>query len=225
MMPAVQHVQDVTLIEAHGGNLWTTSQKIASKFKKRHDNVLRAILNLECSPEFSRLNFEERDYFDERGKTQPGYRISQDGFSFLAMGFTGANAGRWKEDSIKTFNKMERDLSRIAMQKADPVRQLAVRDKCAIAGMMTDCLKDTREAQGKATKAHHYRNEHGLCNWTLTGSYTEINDDDLDGQALRRLRDIRRQNARLILQGLNRHQRRDALREKFPLLQLGVAHA
>ena len=94
MMPAVQHVQNVTLIEAHGGNLWTTSHKVAAKFKKRHDNVLRSILNLECSAEFSCLNFEERDYLDERGKTQPRYRISRDAlremFPLLQLGVAHA---------------------------------------------------------------------------------------------------------------------------------------
>lgn len=225
MSTAVQHVQDVNLIEAHGGNLWTTSTKVAGKFKKDHGVVLRAIRNLKCSDEFRQSNFALADYIDEQGKPRTSYQISRDGFSFLAMGFTGANAAQWKEDYIKAFNKMERNLHRIASQKADPVRQLAIRDKCATARMMTDCLIDTRKAQGKPTKAHHYMNEHSLCNWTLTGSYADLNDDDLDGQALRRLKDIRRYNARLIIQNLSRPQRRDALRAAFPLVQLGVHHA
>lgn len=37
--------------------------------------------------EFSQLNFKPSTYVDERGKEQPMYLMTCDGFSFLAMGF------------------------------------------------------------------------------------------------------------------------------------------
>jgi phage regulator Rha-like protein len=37
-------------------------------FDMQHKTVLRAFDNLTCSPEFSRHNFEQRDYVDEPGK-------------------------------------------------------------------------------------------------------------------------------------------------------------
>lgn len=207
------------LIEARDGNLWTTSLEVAKRFGKLHKNVLRAVENLECSAEFSRLNFEPRDYIDERGKQQSCYEITRDGFSFLAMGFTGKEAATWKEKFIAAFNQMERKLRRIAIQKADPVRLLAVREKCASAGFMTDCLIDARAAQGKATKPHHFSTEHSLCNWVLTGSFEGVEDDgDLDAPALRRLTAIRRRNSMLILKGVPYQDRKDALHEAFPLV-------
>lgn len=88
----------------------TTSVKVAEVFRKRHKNVLRAIETVECSAEFRRLNFEPRSYVDKRGKTWPMFQITRDGFTFLAMGFTGKNAAKFKEDYISAFNRMEQTL-------------------------------------------------------------------------------------------------------------------
>ena len=70
----------------------TTSLKIGECFGKEHGKVLRAIENLECSEEFRQANFGLSSYVAMRGKTMPMYEITRDGFSFLAMGFTGKKA-------------------------------------------------------------------------------------------------------------------------------------
>jgi Rha family phage regulatory protein len=212
------------LIQAHGRLLWTTSLHIADRFQKRHDNVLRAIANLDCSDNFHRLNFEERDYADERGKSYKSYDITRDGFSLLAMGFTGQCAAKWKEHFIAAFGRMEQEPIRIGDRMADPMLHIAIREKCAVAILMTDCLVEVRMALGKETKPHHYSNEHSLCNWVLTGQYGQVDDSGLDRLELRRLTDIRRRNTVLIVTGLNYAVRKDALREAFPLLQLEHAH-
>jgi phage regulator Rha-like protein len=36
------------------------------------------------------------------------YYVTRDGFSFLAMGFTGKKAAQWKEKYIAAFNAMEK---------------------------------------------------------------------------------------------------------------------
>ena len=95
------------LITLDHDNAFTTSLIVAEKFGKRHDNVLKAILNLECSDRFRLLNFEESSYQNEQNKTQPMYQIRRDGFAFLAMGFTGKEAAAWKEAFILAFNQME----------------------------------------------------------------------------------------------------------------------
>ena len=104
--------QEVTspALEARAGQITATSLQVAEHFGKRHTHVLRSIRNLQVSEEFSRLNFGPRDYFDERGKVQPMYDITRDGFAMLAMGFTGKEAARWKEAYISTFNAMEAKL-------------------------------------------------------------------------------------------------------------------
>lgn len=104
--------QEVTspALAAREGQITATSLQVAEHFGKRHTHVLRSIRNLQVSEEFSRLNFGPRDYFDERGKVQPMYDITRDGFAMLAMGFTGKEAARWKEAYISTFNAMEAKL-------------------------------------------------------------------------------------------------------------------
>jgi anti-repressor protein len=89
----------------------TDSLVIAESFGKRHDNVLRDIKELECSEQFSLLNFEVTPYVHEQnGQTYLKYLITQDGFSFLVMGYTGKEAARFKEMYINEFNSMRNDL-------------------------------------------------------------------------------------------------------------------
>ena len=89
----------------------TSSIDVARHFGKRHDTVLRAIANLDCSPEFTDRNFAASEYTDATGRTLPAYQLTRDGFMFLAMGFTGKDAARWKEAYIDAFNRMEAALA------------------------------------------------------------------------------------------------------------------
>jgi Rha family phage regulatory protein len=79
--------------------LTTDSRRVAKHFKKAHKSVLRAIDNLECSNEFSQRNFAPRDFIDSRGKQQREISMTKDGFMFLAMGFKGSEAAKFKESS------------------------------------------------------------------------------------------------------------------------------
>lgn len=85
----------------------TDSLTVAESFGKRHDAVLRDIKSLDCSEDFTAHNFVETRYKDATGKYNPMYRITRDGFTFLAMGYKGKKAARFKEDYIKAFNSME----------------------------------------------------------------------------------------------------------------------
>lgn len=88
----------------------TTSLIVAEVFGKRHDNVIRSISRLECSKEFTALNFEGSSYLDPTGRAMPMYNMTRDGFTILAMGFTGKEAMQWKEKFIAAFNAMEQAL-------------------------------------------------------------------------------------------------------------------
>lgn len=87
-----------------------TSLDIAETFGKRHDNVLKDIRELECSDNFRFLNFEESFYVNQQNRRQPMYYITRDGFTLLAMGYTGEKAMKFKEGYIKQFNAMEKAL-------------------------------------------------------------------------------------------------------------------
>ncbi|WP_137169406.1 Rha family transcriptional regulator [Marinomonas sp. FW-1] len=102
---------DAPVVQITNNQITTTSTDLAKFFGKHHRNVLRKIESLECSGEFSALNFELAEYKDEQDKTRPMYRITRDGFVFLAMGFIGTKAAQFKEAYINAFNQMEKQLN------------------------------------------------------------------------------------------------------------------
>lgn len=86
----------------------TTSFKIAEVFGKEHKNVVRDIEALTCSEDFRALNFEHTPYTHPQNKqTYSAYEITKNGFSFLAMGYTGVKASQFKETFIAEFDKRE----------------------------------------------------------------------------------------------------------------------
>jgi Rha family phage regulatory protein len=88
------------------GSITTTSLQIAEHFGKRHDTVLRAISNLEAPKEWTDRNFAVSEYTDRTGRKLKAYKITRDGFTLLAMGFTGKEAMHWKLAYIEAFNQM-----------------------------------------------------------------------------------------------------------------------
>ncbi len=84
------------------------SLDVAQVFGKRHDNVCRDVANLLKSEDIEQRGyFQAATYLDARGRPQIRYLMTRDGFSMLAMGFTGPKAVRWKIAYIEAFNRME----------------------------------------------------------------------------------------------------------------------
>lgn len=106
--------------------VFATSLDVAEKFEKKHKNVLQAIEKIECSEEFNRLNFQLVTYVDAKGESRPMYHMTRDGFSFLAMGFTGKKAAMFKEMFIRAFNDLEKAIVR---QKNLDFQQLRLQGK------------------------------------------------------------------------------------------------
>lgn len=104
---AVMH----TVFAAEDGRLKTNSRFVAEVFGRRHDDVLKAHRNLDCSKEFNARNFAAVEYIDAKGEACPMIEMSFDGFMFLVMGFTGSKAAAIKEAYIAEFNRMRADLS------------------------------------------------------------------------------------------------------------------
>ena len=106
------------MIQTESGIPTTTSLDISQAIDKEHRNVLQSIENLECSEEFRLLNFQHTPYIHpQNGQTYPAYRLTRDGFAFLAMGFTGKKAAAWKERFLEAFNAMEAALLRQQRQR------------------------------------------------------------------------------------------------------------
>ena len=87
-----------------------TSIDVADTFGKRHAHVLRDIKELGCSEKFRLSNFGESSYINLQNKRQPMYVMTRDGFTLLAMGYTGEKAMQFKEAYINQFNAMEKSL-------------------------------------------------------------------------------------------------------------------
>jgi Rha family phage regulatory protein len=98
------------IVTVQNGRPVCNSRDVAAIFGKRHDNVLRAMGAMECSREFTALNFEVSEYTDATGRKLRSMNMTKDGFVFLVMGFTGTDAARFKEAYITRFNEMEEAL-------------------------------------------------------------------------------------------------------------------
>ena len=93
----------------------TTSRAVAEQFGKNHKEVLRAIENTitqlketEEGRAFNERNFAPISLRDAMNREKPAYLLTRDGFTLLAMGFTGAKAVQFKVAYINAFNRMER---------------------------------------------------------------------------------------------------------------------
>lgn len=99
--------ENLNLVIQQDGVAMTNSLLVAEIFEKNHKDVLRSINSLEVSDEFRQRNFAPANYTDAQGKPRPMFQITRDGFTMLAMGFTGKKAIEWKEKYIQVFNQME----------------------------------------------------------------------------------------------------------------------
>lgn len=100
------------ILQNSNGQVVVSSRDVAEKFGKRHTHILDTIKGY-CddlsTAEFSAL-FNLSEYKASNGKTNYEYLMNRDGFSLLAMGFTGKGALKWKLKYIEAFNKMEETL-------------------------------------------------------------------------------------------------------------------
>lgn len=89
-----------------------SSRAIAERFEKRHDNVSRDIRSLIGG--LLKNKDTPKDYFirseytnKQNEQIYSEYLCTRDGFTLLAMGFTGDKALEWKTKYLKAFNTME----------------------------------------------------------------------------------------------------------------------
>lgn len=122
---------DRDVVRLSSGRIVCDSREIAANFGKRHKNVLRDIdeLRSRVGDEFDRLNFEPVEYVDEKGRNYRRFNLTRDGFSMLAMGFTGQDAIAWKMKYIAAFNAMERELMAVSQSAFVDAKTIARIDR------------------------------------------------------------------------------------------------
>ena len=85
----------------------TTSLNVAEVFEKNHQHILEAIDNLTVENSTVKNMFMEDTYINSRGRAYRQILMNRDGFTLLAMGFTGQKALQFKLQYIDAFNQME----------------------------------------------------------------------------------------------------------------------
>jgi len=87
----------------------TSSVQVAKTFGKKHKHVLESIKNLVAENSAAKSMFAEGSY-ENRGKEYRMSYMNRDGFTLLAMGFTGNRALEFKLKYISAFNQMENEI-------------------------------------------------------------------------------------------------------------------
>lgn len=118
------------VFKGRNGQVLTNSLLVAEKFGKEHKHVLDAIRELiqGCAETSADPMFVETIYVNEQNRQEyPMFVMNRDGFTLLAMGFTGKKALKFKLDYIAAFNAMERSLKEIKTPQtyAEALRRLA----------------------------------------------------------------------------------------------------
>ena len=97
------------LVVINNNQIVVSSKDLAEHFGKAHKDVLENIRNILVAENSATKFFQETSSV-YRGQHFPFYLMNRDGFSLLAMGFTGKKALQWKLKYIEAFNEMEETL-------------------------------------------------------------------------------------------------------------------
>ncbi len=189
------------LVSVNDGKVVTTSLQVAEHFQRPHKDVLSSIRKLDCSPIFQERNFSLSFYHSKllNGgyKKQPMYYITRDGFTFLAMGFTGKIAARFKEAYINAFNEMERKLSGITVREDEIIN--IIRELC-------DDVNSRIKGHEKVLKKEHGVQQagdmsglsllrRGTIKEQLTNIFAVLNNNIMSGQfAWAKLEKVEKEN-------------------------------
>ncbi len=106
----------IKIITRENSELVVSSREVAENFGKAHKNIIRDIENILKEFGSSDLSHEilfiETTY-DNRGKEyKEEYLMTEEGFTMLAMGFTGSKAMRFKYEYIKAFKAMREHIQK-----------------------------------------------------------------------------------------------------------------
>lgn len=106
-----QNVKYAINLISENGQVVVSSREVAENFGKEHRNVIQSIENISAENSAVTQMFFKTTYTAGTGKSYPMYLMNRDGFTLLAMGFTGKEALEWKLKYIDAFNQMEQKLT------------------------------------------------------------------------------------------------------------------
>ena len=149
------------LVEIKNNQVVVSSRQVAEKFGKEHKHVLDSVREI-LKAENSAVRFFQENMYKVEGnnKSYPEYLMNRDGFTLLAMGFTGKEALQWKLKYIAAFNEMEQALNSkpVSALKAREVEARLNNSRARVAStflkvaQMTDLLEYKHICQQKAAE-------------------------------------------------------------------------
>lgn len=89
------------------GHPMVSSLVVAECFEKKHTDVLHSINKLEIPDDFRQLNFQPSLYVNKQNIKLPCFNITRDGFSLLAMFFTGKKAMGQTIKILEAFKSLQ----------------------------------------------------------------------------------------------------------------------
>lgn len=145
-----------------------SSRTLADVFEKRHDHVMRdiesAIENFSKIdlPKFGEINLIKSNYIDKQNRQYSEYLLTKDGFAYIAMGFSGKKAAKFKIDYINKFNEMEQFISDLNTARLEFPE-------------LTQAILEVHETP----KHYHFSNEMDMINRIVVGmtakKFKEVN--------------------------------------------------
>ena len=143
-VPVKQEHQPVVFIQ--NGEVFANSRDVAEYFGKQHQHILRNIDNIlknKGRPKLDDLFIERFEYHEAAQKEVRFFDMTKDGFTLLAMGFTGQKAMDFKIAYIEQFNAMEAELRRqsnVMIDYSDPAILIGVMNHLQIENKKKDEL-------------------------------------------------------------------------------------
>lgn len=131
------------LVVIQNNQVVVSSKDIAEHFGKHHKDVLENIRHILVA-ENSATKFFQQSSTVYRGQEFPMYLMNRDGFSLLAMGFTGKKALQWKLKYIEAFNEMENALQNSSKALEFPKRTYK--------GILVMLMSDLMEMLGRTSR-------------------------------------------------------------------------
>lgn len=114
------------LVFIDNGKPATDSLVVAEAFNKEHARVMRDIRELPCSQEFRLGNYAESSYTNDQNRAMPRIIMTEQGFTLLAMGYTGTQAMMFKEKYIAEFERLKQQVQPVNIGELSPIFQLMI---------------------------------------------------------------------------------------------------
>lgn len=134
----------------------TDSLKVAETFEKEHRNVLKRARNLTAQNGAVEKMFFESTYINQQGHEQPLIYMNRDGFTLLAMSFTGKKALDFKLKYIQAFNEMEKRIRHPKSERLEIMRKNSATKRAGVLykiAMATDSNISRQKLLHKAAEA------------------------------------------------------------------------